>query len=1088
MMRSQVYLVLIKDGRLALTVGAALEDRLLRDGHRAMALVPVVRGREFADSDYRRQLASAGHAPQVVTLYEDGLLDRLATLGLPAYVGVQHDEEARVARWSNDSGAIMLPVATARDLVDAVADHTPWRRYAAELPSARYPVEAAKIAPVRSRKIASVATVGPLLLGSMSAVAVAASGPGQALAPAAAAPGGHLNAVDVADTQPATASGPVPAVPGSVAAPATGASPANQLVVGIDGSVYLRNPDNSITITSPDGIVSTAPPGTPMPASATAVLGSLYNAVTQANPAAVANAAADGKAAAPLGAAIGGPVLAIPTAIGAAETGPGDLLATAGAYGLGAKGGGALAFGGGATYGYLNGLYQNITMQPDGTFAYTPAAASGTPGSTTGGNGLVNALSDANAAGTSLGGELALGAGTAGTFALAGQGALSGTTQSFLTGAGGAGNITAGGLGLGYTLGAGGSLAQSLYNYLTGGSGTSTGTGSSQPAANQVTIGPDGTSYITNPDNSVTAVTPYGSVINFPAPTTAPATTPGNTTSAAPGAAAAGATTASASPANQMVVGLGGIVYTSNPDGSITGYLPEGGGTVTFPPGSPMPASATAVLGSLADSVIQANPAAVATAGTDAKAAAPLGAAIGGPVLAIPTAIGTAESGPFDPLATAAAYGAGAKGGAALAAGGGAAYGYLNGLYNNITMQPDGTFAYTPAVPGGTPGSAAGGNGLLNALSDANAAGTTLGTEGALLAGTGATFGMAAPGALGGSAAAALKGAGGAGNITAGGLGVGYTVGAGSSLLQSLYHYLTGGSSGQNNQVVVGPDGTVYTIAPDGTVTSVTPDGTVTTTGPGATTGAPGGTAPAAPGGTTPAAPGSSAPAAPGGTTPAAPGDTAPGPSGGSTPGAPDGAAPAAPAPGAPGGDSSAAPAAPAPTGSAPGASGGAPGGSSSAAPDGSASSGSASAAPGGSGSTAPQAQQAPAQADAAPAAPADNPAPQAPAAPAAPPAPAAPVDTAVAPAPAAPIIPVGGISPIGGIPGSSPLGSITAPAPAPAPVATVPSIPSVTTPIDGTLDSTDLGSSDLGTTDLASADLGGGDLGGDAGGDGGGD
>src|SRR6202040_2399875 len=100
---------------------------------------------------------------------------------------------------------------------------------------------------------------------------------------------GHLNAVDVADTQPATASGSVPAVPGSVAAPA-GASPASQLVVGIDGSVYLKNPDNSITITSPDGVVTTAPPGTAMPASATAVLGSLYNAVTQANPAAVATA------------------------------------------------------------------------------------------------------------------------------------------------------------------------------------------------------------------------------------------------------------------------------------------------------------------------------------------------------------------------------------------------------------------------------------------------------------------------------------------------------------------------------------------------------------------------------------------------------------------------------------------------------------------------------------------------------------------------------------------------------------------------------------------------------------------------------
>src|SRR5262249_15864403 len=152
------------------------------------------------------------------------------------------------------------------------------------------PVEAAKIAPVRSRKVASVATAGPLLLGSMAAVAVAASGPGQTLAPAAAVPGGHLNAVDVADTQPATHEGPVPAVPGSVASAVAGASAANQLVVGIDGSVYLKNPDNSIMITSPDGIVTTAPPGTPMPASATAVLGSLFNSVSQANPAAVANA------------------------------------------------------------------------------------------------------------------------------------------------------------------------------------------------------------------------------------------------------------------------------------------------------------------------------------------------------------------------------------------------------------------------------------------------------------------------------------------------------------------------------------------------------------------------------------------------------------------------------------------------------------------------------------------------------------------------------------------------------------------------------------------------------------------------------
>jgi hypothetical protein len=121
-MRSQIYLIMIRDGRLALTVGAALEDRMLRDGHSAMALVPAVRGPEFADSDCRRHL---GRAPHVVALHEDGLLADLASLGLPAYVGVPHDEEPQIARWADDSGAIMLPVATARDLVDAVADYTP---------------------------------------------------------------------------------------------------------------------------------------------------------------------------------------------------------------------------------------------------------------------------------------------------------------------------------------------------------------------------------------------------------------------------------------------------------------------------------------------------------------------------------------------------------------------------------------------------------------------------------------------------------------------------------------------------------------------------------------------------------------------------------------------------------------------------------------------------------------------------------------------------------------------------------------------------------------------------------------------------
>jgi hypothetical protein len=197
-MRSQIYLIMIRDGRLALTVGAALEDRMLRDGHSAMALVPAVRGPEFADSDYGRHVASwrsgsarAGHGPQVVALYEDGLLADLASLGLPAYVGVRHDEEPRIARWADDSGAIMLPVATARDLVDAVAEHTPWSRYAAELPPAPYRLLGAKRshsgALVLPNKVAIVAGVaGPLLLAGLPATAMAADRP-------AAAPGGSTS-------------------------------------------------------------------------------------------------------------------------------------------------------------------------------------------------------------------------------------------------------------------------------------------------------------------------------------------------------------------------------------------------------------------------------------------------------------------------------------------------------------------------------------------------------------------------------------------------------------------------------------------------------------------------------------------------------------------------------------------------------------------------------------------------------------------------------------------------------------------------------------------------------------------------------
>jgi hypothetical protein len=128
----QTYLILIKDGNLALAVGAALEDRLLRDGRCSLSMVPAVRGPDFADTVGDRNLGArfgpwAGtRPPHVVALYEDGLLPRLESLGLAAYIGVPKEEDWRIVRWDNGTGAMLLPVASARDLVDAVADHTPW--------------------------------------------------------------------------------------------------------------------------------------------------------------------------------------------------------------------------------------------------------------------------------------------------------------------------------------------------------------------------------------------------------------------------------------------------------------------------------------------------------------------------------------------------------------------------------------------------------------------------------------------------------------------------------------------------------------------------------------------------------------------------------------------------------------------------------------------------------------------------------------------------------------------------------------------------------------------------------------------------
>lgn len=132
----QTYLILIRDDSMALALGEALEERLLADGHSAAALVPAVRGADFASSatdwlDQARALDSSlgGQPPHLVALQEDGLLELLEPLGLAAYVGVPQGQELRVVPWGEDAGAMLLPVATARELVEAVAAHTPWSRY-----------------------------------------------------------------------------------------------------------------------------------------------------------------------------------------------------------------------------------------------------------------------------------------------------------------------------------------------------------------------------------------------------------------------------------------------------------------------------------------------------------------------------------------------------------------------------------------------------------------------------------------------------------------------------------------------------------------------------------------------------------------------------------------------------------------------------------------------------------------------------------------------------------------------------------------------------------------------------------------------
>ena len=221
-MAEHTHLIFIRDGSLALSVAAALEERLAHDGHDALALVPAVRGADFVGT-YHRQLRAwptdpgQPGGPVVVALDEDGLLNRLEALGLAAYVGVPQADEWRIVYWAGGgAGAILLPVATARDLVEAVARHTPWSRDTAEV--AYLHSRDARVAGVGgaalSRKLAAASAVGvagSLLLAGVPQAASTASAAIQAPSRATAPTTGTVAAVEtafVAGEQPTSALAP----------------------------------------------------------------------------------------------------------------------------------------------------------------------------------------------------------------------------------------------------------------------------------------------------------------------------------------------------------------------------------------------------------------------------------------------------------------------------------------------------------------------------------------------------------------------------------------------------------------------------------------------------------------------------------------------------------------------------------------------------------------------------------------------------------------------------------------------------------------------------------------------------------------
>jgi len=209
-MTTQSYIVLIRNARLASAVGAALEDRLLRGGHRAVSFAADPGEMGMLHEHCRGWRTEP--EPLVVALYEDGLLPGLASLGLAAYVGVPEDVGWQVVSWDNGLGAMMLPVSSARDLVEAVASHTPWSAYAhARVPAdAELPVAFGSPDPARQIQTSSSRSAGPFTLSRKLAVAGIAAPLLVVGLPTAASAADSASAADASAPEAGTAFRPHP--------------------------------------------------------------------------------------------------------------------------------------------------------------------------------------------------------------------------------------------------------------------------------------------------------------------------------------------------------------------------------------------------------------------------------------------------------------------------------------------------------------------------------------------------------------------------------------------------------------------------------------------------------------------------------------------------------------------------------------------------------------------------------------------------------------------------------------------------------------------------------------------------------------